>query len=250
MTHSRLDVVTADGTMDTYVHAPAGSGPFPTVIVYPDAFGVRASMHAVGERLAKEGYLAVIVNTLYRSGDFAPFNPKTAFTDPPERERLMGYMAKADGASVMSDTRSLLDALKDDPRTKTERVAFMGYCMGGRLAFIAATTFGERAALAAAFHPGRVVTDQPDSPHTSASKVKGRVYLGVADKDQSFTPEAQATVKQVLDDAKVRYELEVYTDKLHGYAVTDSHVYDQAANERHWKKLPELLAETFRRDSP
>jgi carboxymethylenebutenolidase len=245
MTHTKLDVTTADGTMDAYVHAPAGFGPFHTVIVYPDAFGVRASMHDVGERLAKEGYLAVVVNTLYRSGDFAPFNPKTAFNDAPERDRLMGYMSKADGASVMKDTQSLLDALKKEPRAKTDRVAFMGYCMGGRLAFIAATTFGDRAALAAAFHPGRVVTDQADSPHSSASKVKGRVYLGVADKDPSFTAEAQATMKKALDDAKVQYELEVYTDKLHGYAVTDSAVYDQAANERHWKKLLELLTETF-----
>jgi len=245
MTHTKLDVTTADGTMDVYLHAPAGSGPFPTVIIYPDAFGIRASMQDVGERLAKEGYLAVVVNTLYRSGDFAPFNPKTAFNDPPERQRLMGYMGKADGASIMKDAQSLLDALKKEPRAKSDHVAFMGYCMGGRLAFIAASTFGDRVALSAAFHPGRIVTDQPDSPHLNVSNVKGRVYLGVADNDQSFTPEAQATLKKVLDDSKVHYELEVYTDKLHGYAVTDSHVYDQAANERHWKKLLELLKETL-----
>lgn len=244
---TKLDVTTADGTMDVYVHAPAGAGPFPTVILYPDAFGVRAAMHEVGERLAREGYLTVIVNTLYRAGKFAPFDIANTFTNPPERARIGAMMQKANGEAVMADTRSLLDVLAKEPRAKTDRFACCGYCMGGRLAFIAAGTFGERVAAAASFHPGNIVTDTPESPHLNASKVRARLYFGIADNDSGCTPEAQAKLKAALDAAKVRYELEVYTGKLHGFAVTDfpPTIYDAGANKQHWEKLLGLLEEAL-----
>lgn len=243
-----LEVGTADGVMDVHVHSPAGSGPFRTVVLYPDAFGVRPAMQEVGARLAREGYLAVVVNTLYRSGNFAPFEIATTFTSPPERARIGAIMQKANGEAIMRDTGSLLDVLaKQEPRAKTDRFACFGYCMGGRLAFIAATTFGDRLAAAASFHPGHLVTDAPESPHLNASKVRARLYFGMADNDASCSPESQAKLKAALDAAKVQVELEVYTGKLHGFAVTDfpPTVYDAEADEHHWDKLLGLLKETL-----
>lgn len=247
MNHTRLDVTTADGTMDVYLHAPPGTGRLPTVILFPDAFGVRPSMHSTAAELAEGGYLVVLVNQFHRSGEFAPFDPKTAFSNPSERERIMGIMKKADAPSVMRDVGALLEALGKQARAKTDRVAFFGYCMGGRLAFVAACTFGERVAAAASFHPGGLATDAPDSPHLHVSGVRARLYLGIADNDQSMNEASQAKLKEALDAAKVRYELEVYPGALHGFAVTDSHVYDAAARSKHWTKLRALLSEALPR---
>jgi carboxymethylenebutenolidase len=106
----------------------------------------------------------------------------------------------------------------------------------------AATIFGDRIAATAAFHPGGLVTDQPDSPHLRARSIKSRVYLGPAIGD--LAPEAEAKLRAELDAGHVRYEIEQY-DAKHGYAVDDAEVYDRAAADRHYAALDQLFRETL-----
>ena len=65
----------------------------------------------------------------------------------------------------MRDTRTFLAFLDGQPEARAARIGVTGYCMGGRFALVAAGTFGDRIAAAAAFHPGGLVTDAPDSAH-------------------------------------------------------------------------------------
>src|SRR6202034_3199047 len=116
-------------------------------------------------------------------------------------------------------------------------VGTTGYCMGGNASVRAATIFGGRIAATAAFHPGGLVTDQPDSPHTRAKAIQSRVYLGPAIGD--LPPDAETKLRAELDAAHVRYEIEHYEAK-HGYAVDDSDVCDATAAERHYAALAEL----------
>ena len=218
---SQLDVSTADGIMDVYLHAPAGGAPASAVIFFPDAAGVRAVMHEMAERLASAGYLVVLPNFFYRSGDYAPFDIASMFRDPAERQRLGAILELATVRAVMQDTGSLLDAVAT--RTDAEDLQFgaVGYCMGGRWAFAAAAAHPERIAAAASIHGGYLVTDAPDSPHLQADRIRGRIYLGVADNDASCTPENQAQLAAALDRAGVRYRLELYPGAGHGFAVPD-----------------------------
>jgi carboxymethylenebutenolidase len=114
--------------------------------------------------------------------------------------------------------------------------------MGGNASVRAATIFGDRIAATAAFHPGGLVTDQPDSPHARAKTIKSRVYLGPAIGD--LPPEAEAKLRAELDAGHVRYEIEQYEAK-HGYAVDDAEVYDRAAADRHYAALEKLYRETL-----
>ncbi|MBL7498210.1 dienelactone hydrolase family protein [Frankia sp. CNm7] len=239
--------------MDVYLHLPAGhqaeSGddPLPLVVMYPDAFGVRPATLAMADRLAGLGYAVALPNVFYRTPDAGPFDAATAFSDPEARTRLFGVMAKANPTAVMADTRALLAALDDAAGVNTERIGATGYCMGGRLAFIAAGTFGDRVAAAASHHGGRLaVEDDPDSPHKRAADVRARLYFGVADQDGSCTPEDQARLAAALDEAKVDYRIELYPGALHGYAVSDFPVYDEAAAERHWDRTAELFADVLK----
>lgn len=248
MIRSKLDVRAADGVMDVYLHRPEGradEAPAPTVIMFPDAGGVRPAMHEMAARLASHGYLVALPNVLYRAGAFAPFDFKTVFTDPVERARLGGIMKQADLVSVMRDTEALLDALARDPDARAAQVGCVGYCMGGRMAFAAAGAHPTRIAAAASIHGGNLANDDPASPHLQAGKIRARLYFGVADKDQSCTPEAQARLKAALDEAKVRYQLELYPGAMHSFAVSDSPVYDEAAAERQWERVLALFAETL-----
>jgi carboxymethylenebutenolidase len=247
MAESKLDVQAPDGRMDVYLHHPSGSGRAPLVILFPDAGGVRPSMHGMAERLAANGYLVAMPNVLYRAGAFAPFNPRTLFTDPPERARLEAIVKQADAASVMGDLGALLDVLASEPSARADQVGCVGYCMGGRLSFVAAAAFPDRIAAAASIHGGNLAVDEPTSPHLQAGKIRAQLYFGVADNDQSCTPESQAKLVAALDAAKVRYQLEVYPGAPHGFAVPDMPTYQEAAAEKQWERVLALFAEALPR---
>ena len=111
------------------------------------------------------------------------------------------------------------------------------------MAFVMAAALPDRIAAVAAIHAGNLVTDAPDSPHLGAPKIRARLYLGVADNDASATPAQQASLKEALDAAGVRYQLELYSGAAHGFAVPDFTVYDEAAAEKHWERVLALFDE-------
>ena len=63
-------ISTPDGTCDATLHTPAGTGPWPAVIMFPDAGGVRRTFHAMAQRLADLGYAVLLPNIYYRAGAY------------------------------------------------------------------------------------------------------------------------------------------------------------------------------------
>src|SRR5512143_1191590 len=79
MSGQRVDLTTRDGVMDSYTFRPQGSGSWPAVIVYMDAFGIRPNLDSMAQRLADAGYFVIVPNLYYRTGAFEPFDPKKVF---------------------------------------------------------------------------------------------------------------------------------------------------------------------------
>ena len=79
----RLDVQipAPDGRSNGTLHVPDGDGPWPGVLVFPDAGGARETFPQMGDRLAGMGYVALIPDIYYRAGEWAPFDMATVFTD-------------------------------------------------------------------------------------------------------------------------------------------------------------------------
>jgi carboxymethylenebutenolidase len=246
MTGRRVDLRTADGVMDAYLFQPPGTGSWPAVIFYMDAFGIRPQLDEMAERLAANGYLVVVPNLYYRSGAFAPFDPKQVFGgETPERQRFLAMIHSIDPTKIMSDTRAVLDYLDNEPAAREGKMAAVGYCMGGGFAISALGTFPDRFAAGASFHGASLSTDKADSPHLLAKSIRGRLYLGVAGIDPGFPPEQRNRLEQALTEAGVDYTLEMYEGAKHGFAVTGHLVYDRDASERHWTRLVELLNDTL-----
>jgi carboxymethylenebutenolidase len=238
-------VTTADGVMDVSLHEPAGGGPAPAVIFFPDAGGVRAVMQEMAARLASAGYLVALPNLYYRAGAYEPFDVATLFSVPAERERMGHIVGLAGQDGLARDTAALLDALAGHPGRRGERAGCVGYCLGGNWAFRTAGAHPDRIAAAASFHGGNLATDDPASPHRQADRVRARLYFGVADADPSCSPESQAQLVTALGHAAVGYQLELYPGAGHGFAVPDNPSYNAAAAERHWTRVTSLFAETL-----
>jgi carboxymethylenebutenolidase len=245
MTGTPVDVHTPDGVMDCYTFTPPGSGRWPPVIVYMDAFGIRSELGEMAGRLAGNGFLVVLPNLYYRTGPFPPFDRQAVLADGPERDRFKAMIQSINREMVMRDTAAILARLDGDPRARAGQVGVVGYCMGGGYALSAAGTFTERVAVAASFHGGSLATERPDSPHTLAPAVRARVYIGAAEIDPTFPPEQQERLRRAFDAAGVNYQLEIYPAARHGFAVTGHLAYDAGSSERHWSTLIALLKDTL-----
>jgi len=116
--------------------------------------------------------------------------------------------------------------------------------MGGRLAVYAAGHYGARVAAAAAYHPGGLATDKPDSPHKLAPRMKGRIYVGAAMADPSFDAAQKERFDRALTEARVDHTIEDYPAR-HGFVPPDTPTYDPAAARRHDETLFALLKETL-----
>ncbi|MBV9793185.1 MAG: dienelactone hydrolase family protein [Actinobacteria bacterium] len=245
MSPTRLDVTTADGVMDVYLHEPPSGEPGPAVIYIADAAGVRPVVQEMAALLAATGYLVAVPNLYYRAGDYEPFDIATLFQIPAERDRMRHIIGLAGENGLAQDTGALLDALAGHQGRSGEQAGCVGYCMGGNWAFRVAAAHPDRIGAAASFHGGNLASDDPGSPHRQADRIRARLYFGVADGDPSCSPASQAQLVTALSEAGVGYQLELYPGAGHGFSVPDNPSYNQAAAQRHWKRLGTLLEEAL-----
>ncbi|MEU5255393.1 dienelactone hydrolase family protein [Streptomyces longwoodensis] len=243
-----VDVRTEDGVADAYFVHPDGPGPYPGVLLYQDAFGLRPHLRSMADRLAGEGYAVLVPNVFYRHGRTPVFD-LPAFIDPearPEIWQAIGPVMQALTPELaVRDADAYLRRLEEDPLVTDGPVAVTGYCMGARLALYTAGAHPGRVAAMAGFHGGRLATDAPDSPHLVADRVTAEVYFGHADADSSMPPEQQRRLEEALTAAGVRHRCEVYPGAHHGYTQADTSAYDKDGDDRHWAALLDLLARTF-----
>jgi len=248
MRKTMVDVPTDDGVADAYLVVPEGDGPFPGVLFYMDAFGLRPRIYEMAERIAERGYAVLAPNLLYRGGR-APIADLTGLTDPAERGRIFGrvwpLIQALDAAAITRDTRAYLDFLAVQDGVSAGPDAVVGYCMGGTNGLRAMTAYPERIVALASFHGARLATEEPDSPHLRIGEIKGEVYFAHADQDSSMPQEQIDRLEAALDAADVPFRSEIYPGAAHGFTMADTAAFSAAAEQRHWEKLFELLDHTL-----
>jgi carboxymethylenebutenolidase len=242
-----VEIKTPDGTCDAaFIHPKSGS--HPGVLIWPDAFGLRPSMRAMGRRIAAEGYSVVVPNPFYRVSK-APFTDASNFNfqNPDDMAKLRPLMTSVNApGNAEKDAAAYVAFLDAQKQVKTKKkIGTQGYCMGGALVVRTAAALPDRIGAGASFHGGGLVTDKPDSPHLLAPKIKARMYFAIAASDDSRQPDAKDKLKEAFSAAKVSAEIEVYPAQ-HGWCVPDmpvrdgAPIYNKAEAERAWAKLVAL----------
>jgi carboxymethylenebutenolidase len=245
MVHQTIELQTDDGRCPAHIFHSDGDGPWPGVIFFMDGVGMRPAMTAMAERLAAAGYYVLLPDLFYRAGAYQPPDPAKLFADPAVRADWFKRIASSTSAALMArDTHTFLAHLDGDPRVRGPRFGATGYCMGGRMALTAAASHPDRFAAVAAFHPGGVVTDAPDSLHLVAPKIRARVLVAGASEDQTFTDEHKRLLDEAFTAGGVPHLVETWPAR-HGWVPPDMPVHDAAQAERHWTALRALFAETL-----
>ena len=241
VTERTVDIKTPDGTCDAaFIHPAAGA--HAAVIIWPAAFGLRPAMRAMARRLAAEsGYSVLVPNPYYRIGKAPMWEDASKVDFGAERGKLTPMMGSINAAgTVEKDAPAFIAWLDQQPQVdRTKKVGTQGYCMGGALVVRTAAAVPDRVGAGASFHGGGLVTPQPNSPHLLATRIKARMYFGVAMDDDTKQPEVKTQLKAAFDAAKVPADVEVYGMALHGWCVPDmpNQLYKKDDAERAWGKL-------------
>lgn len=241
MHSATVDITTPDGVANAYLARPDDK-PHPGVLFIMDAYGVRATIEEMVNRIAADGYIVLAPNVFYRAGR-SPVPPMPDMSDPDDRTRffqsLRPLINELTPDRIAADGGAYLDFLREAGAAGP--VAVTGYCMGARIGWRIAAAHPDRVAALAGFHAGGLVTDDPDSPHRSAGEINAELYFGFADQDPSMSAEQISTLERTLDEAGARYRAEVYQGAQHGYTMADTPAYNEGARERHFRELRSLL---------
>ncbi len=244
MHNQTVDITTPDGVADAYLVRPDGDGPFPGVLIYPDAFGLRPRLFEMAGRIAERGYAVLVPNLLYRGGR-SPIFDLGGLQDAEQRgrifEQIMPLIMGLTPELIVRDTAAYLDFFAAQDGVAPGPVVIIGYCMGGTNALKAIEAYPDRIVALASFHGGRLATDQPDSPHLGVGTITGEAYFAHADNDQSMNADQIKTLEAALDEAGVTYTSEVYEGAPHGFTMSDTAMHQQEGEQRHWENLFALL---------
>ena len=245
MPNEQVTIRTRDGDCPSHVMIPAGGGPWPAVIFYMDAGGVRPAVLDMAQRLADAGYVVPLPDLFYRYGPYGPFVPKEVFAGD-VRAILGPLMATTGNDKAADDTEALLAYLDTRNDVADRKGGAVGFCMGGGMALAAAGTYPDRFAAVANFHGGNLATDAPTSPHLFAPKLKAEVYVAAAENDGSYTREMAERLEKALAQAGLRYSTDTYP-AAHGWMMPDFPVYDHAGAERGWVEMLALFDRNLHR---
>lgn len=238
---SDVSVTTPDGEADCYFVHPA-NGTAPGVLIWPDIFGLRPAFRQMGKRLAESGYSVLVVNPFYRIKK-APTADAGAAT-PIEQVRPLAQTLNE--RTHMTDANAFIAWLDGQSSVaKNRKMGTQGYCMGGPIAFRTAAAVPERIGAVASFHGGRLVTDQPNSPHLKAARSKAQFLIAIAANDDARSPNDKNILKGTFAKANLSAEIEVYANAAHGWCPPDSHVYNEPQAERAWSRLLVLYSKAL-----
>jgi carboxymethylenebutenolidase len=213
---AEVTVRAADGgSFSGYLAAPkAGKGP--GVVVIQEIFGVNAVMRAISDGLAAQGYAALCPDLFWR------IKPGIQITDQTEAEWKQAFelFGKFDVDKGVGDLIATLAALRQHPAC-TGKAGAVGFCLGGKLAYLMATRSDCDASVG---YYGVGIQDLLGE----AKSIKRPLMLHIAGKDQFVPPPAQEKIHAGLKGNK-HVTLYDYPDCDHAFARVGGNHYDKAA---------------------
>ncbi|HSM84884.1 MAG TPA: dienelactone hydrolase family protein [Candidatus Limnocylindrales bacterium] len=227
--HETVTLQIADGSsMDAYVARPEGSSSLPGMIVLQEAFGVNSHIRAICNRFAGEGYVAIAPELFHRTapgfqGDYKDFNA------------TLPHMRAMTTQGAEADLQAVFHWLQEQKAVQSDNICSVGYCMGGRISFLANSVLPLRAA--ASYYGGGIAPALLDrGPRLHAPML---FFWGGLDKH--ISPEQRNAVIEALSKAGKTYVNVEFSDADHGFNCDERGSYQPRASRQAWALLLEFL---------
>jgi len=228
MNNSFVTLTVSDASqMRAYVSYPDGE-PKQAIIVLQEAFGVNDYLRRVADRFAAEGYLAIAPELFHRSaGD----GFEAAYGD---MEAVKPQMMALTDAGLEADLRAAHDWLLNDGKIASGSVSSIGFCMGGRVSYIANSILPLKAAVS--FYGGGISKMLDRVPSLQAPML---FFWGGLDKHIAAA-DRDAVINAMIEQNK-SYTNVVFGDADHGFFCDARPAYHQRSAEIAWPMVKEFL---------
>lgn len=223
MSAVEISITATDGSFMGYLARPGLEGTGPGVIVLQEIFGVNTVMRGVCDWLASQGFVALCPDLFWRIA------PRTVLTDNSDAEWARAFeLYKAfDVDRGMEDVQAAISTLRGQSAV-AGKVGAIGYCLGGALAYLAATRTDSDASVG--FYGVGI-----ENRLGEADRIKKPLMLHIAERDAYCTPDAQAKVRERMASVSMA-TIHSYPGLDHAFARAGGAHYDdagaKAANDR------------------
>lgn len=212
-TNTQIPTLDGDGQIPAYVLEPAGT-PRAAIIVQQEIFGVDPGVRKKCQDWADRGYLAVAPDTFWRQQPGVELD-----ADVPEQfQEAIGYMMKHDFDLGIRDIEAVIHWIRRE--RGLEKVGLVGFCMGGRVAYMAAARTDIDASVG---YYGVMIDQMLNEAHAIANPL----MLHIPTADHFVGPEAQAAIHAALD-SHPKVVLHDYVGLDHGFAAEMGSRRDEA----------------------
>ena len=199
-----------------YLVQPAGSGPWPAVLVIHENRGLNPYVEDVARRLAVDGFLALAPDGLSPLGGY-----------PGNDDDGRALQAKLDQPKLRTDMLNGARFVKQH-QLSTKKLGATGFCWGGGTTNFLATALGADLQAGAPYYGAAADT-------ASVSKIKAPLLVHLAENDQRIN-EMYPTYERELKKAGVRYEIHSYPGTQHGFHNNSTPRYDERAAKLSWDR--------------
>jgi carboxymethylenebutenolidase len=201
-----IDMKAADGSgsFRGYLAAPrSGSGP--GLVIAQEIFGINQTMREVADYYAEEGYVVLVPDLFWRQQP----NVELGYT-PEDWQKAFGYYQGFSEAKGMEDMQTAITALRGRAETAGGKVGVLGFCLGGKLAYLAACRTDADVSVG---YYGVGIQAALDE----AGKIKKPLVLHIAELDKFCPPEARDQIVKTLT-GQPNITLYVYPGVDHAFA--------------------------------
>lgn len=236
LTAGDVKIPVEGGEIPAYRAMPAVGGPFPTILVVHEIFGVHEHIKDICRRLAKLGYFAVAPLLYSREGDVS------SMSDVPSILQVVG---KVPDKEVASDLDATAAWAKSTGKADTTKLGITGFCWGGRQVWLYAAHNSALRAGVAWYGPLQLPPSElrPKNPIDLASQINAPV-LGLYGGADDGIPVAQIEqMRAALKAAGKRSEIVIYPDTPHGFNADYRPSYRPQAARDGWKRMQEWFKE-------
>lgn len=221
------------GTFQAYVAMPAKL-PAPTIVLIQEIFGVNAEMRAKCDEFAQQGYIAVCPDLFWRLEPGIDLTDKTRA----EWDKAFDLMNRFDIDKGIEDLRATVHVYKGHAQGNT-RVATVGYCLGGKLAYLMAT-YALVDASVSYYGVGL------DTLLEESKSIKNPLMLHIAEEDKFVSKSAQAKIKAALEKIP-QVTIFSYPGVNHAFARGQGEHYDEHAAQLANSRTADFLSQHLKR---